>query len=178
MTSGILGLTFWAVKRERRRLELPQVAAFYNWDLVEARCMYIYVYNVMGAGINVSAVEAVSQVPNVLWQDTLRLWLVGGIVWSVRAQAAPDAAEAERGAFYMQQITDRSGWKWQASLTRQEVVKLPLEFVRQLSIKVQHQRPGKTVFFIFSIRFWIDFFWYFVCLMTDYKATDRKRQHK
>lgn len=34
---------------------------------------------------------------------------------------------------------------WQTSPTSssvQEVVKLPLEFVRQLSIKVQHQRPG------------------------------------
>lgn len=30
----------------------------------------------------------------------------------------------------------------------QEVVKLPLEFVRRLSIKVQHQRPGKAVYFL------------------------------
>lgn len=30
------------------------------------------------------------------------------------------------------------------SLLIQEVVKLPLEFVRQLSIKVQHERPGKS----------------------------------
>lgn len=30
------------------------------------------------------------------------------------------------------------------ALLTQEVVKLPLEFVRQLSIKVQDQRPGKT----------------------------------
>lgn len=29
-------------------------------------------------------------------------------------------------------------------LSLQEVVKLPLEFVRQLSIKVQHQRPGRS----------------------------------
>lgn len=31
------------------------------------------------------------------------------------------------------------------SLLIQEVVKLPLEFVRQLSIKVQHERPGKSL---------------------------------
>lgn len=36
----------------------------------------------------------------------------------------------------------------------QEVVKLPLEFVRQLSIKVQHQRPGETEMFIACFDLW------------------------
>lgn len=38
----------------------------------------------------------------------------------------------------------RTGRKLLTLFPLQEVVKLPLEFVRQLSIKVQHQRPGKT----------------------------------
>lgn len=37
-----------------------------------------------------------------------------------------------------------TGRKLLTLFSLQEVVKLPLEFVRQLSIKVQHQRPGKT----------------------------------
>ncbi|TNM89191.1 hypothetical protein fugu_005446 [Takifugu bimaculatus] len=35
-----------------------------------------------------------------------------------------------------------------------EVVKLPLEFVRQLSIKVQHERPGKGVLTTFHTHTW------------------------
>lgn len=41
-------------------------------------------------------------------------------------------------------LSSQTGLKRVTSISLQEVVKLPLEFVRQLSIKVQHQRPGKA----------------------------------
>jgi len=41
----------------------------------------------------------------------------------------------------------------------QEVVKLPLEFVRQLSIKIQHQRPGT----MFSVNFMGGNMWFEIC---------------